>query len=573
MTTATFSEQEVLHPTPGTHWHHVPVMNELPVGAPEDGLAAALRCRECGLRLLGLVLSSAAWVHRRVESVSFRDHRTVRRRVSVDFSVPEVAPFLTINRTDYRLVPITIMRRKSLINFDLRDEADRSVPLLGLRQNQAITLSLAEACACAVLEIAQPTDELTQFLNEIVSGTQEKMLRAYNEAKGPDAPRMVADLVGDPRFERLLDRLTEDFVLFALVPNDEPARRVLKFRYDEPLSRQYRAAKSGDNDYRGNPGAVPWWSPQPLLAALGWRPTRIRFPTPAAENARSYHFEAHAPDGIEIVSAQILAGRPDGREPSENKLSVDVVTGRLSTVDLHVVDVERGSLSRAQVDLRVALDSWLILAVASAWLTVGAVAWAANRLGRLAGPDSALFDGAAASALFITFAAAMAVIVWRPPEHRMAMRLMSVVGLVPYTSSLILLVAAALFVFESGPHLRVLMLLLEVPAVLVAAILTATAVRTASQACRIRVLSPWEQGRFVDEMEGARHEHTERCKTFASAAEYLNFCTPAIKVASAESDSAAPISLDNPIADEMRAMISHRLATATTSGQRPSTGS
>jgi hypothetical protein len=553
------------------HRHEVPVLAETP-SEPIDRFVDELRCERCGLTLLGLVLSSPAWVHRRVESVSFSDHRTVRRRISVDFSMPETAPTVVVGRTVYRLVPLTIMRRKSLINFDLHDEADRPVPLLGLRQNQAITHAMAEAFACTVLHITEPPSELTAFLTAMVAGTQAEMLEEYRKANGdqPGAAWIVLELMRIPLFKRLLDRLTEDFVMFVLVPDTEPTRRVFKFRYDEPLSRNYRQAKSEATGWASTP-AVPWWHKQPLLAALGWRPARVRFPTPAAEHSRSYHFEVRAPVGTEIVSAQILAGRP-GPDPGPPWPSVDVVTGRFSTVDLHVVDVPRGCLSRAQVDLRVAFDSWLVLAVAAAWLTVAAVVGAAWCLGRLGGPGDRRLDPSATSALFITFAAAIAVMLWRPPEHRMAVRLASMVGVVAQAPSLILLVTAALFVFADDGRLRYILWSLGTPAVLVALTLSVTAVCTASHARRrkVKVLSPWEQGRLIEEIEGARHADARLTESFDAAACYLDFGTPAIKVASAESDSASPLPIDSELAEEIRRLIVGRLTShpATTCADR-----
>lgn len=44
---------------------------------------AARCCKECGRRLLLLLLQSSSWVSHRTEHVSFRDDRSVVRRVTV----------------------------------------------------------------------------------------------------------------------------------------------------------------------------------------------------------------------------------------------------------------------------------------------------------------------------------------------------------------------------------------------------------------------------------------------------------------------------------------------------------
>src|SRR5207248_6685635 len=109
-------------------------------------------CRHCGLTMLRLFVRSADWVVRRVENIDFLDERTVRRRVSVDFAAPpEAVAFLRDDGRRVRILPLALMRRKSLINFDLRDEENRPISLLGLRQNQAITLAVARAWADVTL--------------------------------------------------------------------------------------------------------------------------------------------------------------------------------------------------------------------------------------------------------------------------------------------------------------------------------------------------------------------------------------------------------------------------------------
>jgi hypothetical protein len=110
-----------------------------------DALAA---CHDCGIGMLRVFIRSATWVVRRVEKVEFLDDRTVRRHVSMDYALPDDA--VALRRADgtlTRIVPLTMMRRKSLVNFDLRDEHGRALPLLGLREAQALTLAIARAWA------------------------------------------------------------------------------------------------------------------------------------------------------------------------------------------------------------------------------------------------------------------------------------------------------------------------------------------------------------------------------------------------------------------------------------------
>jgi hypothetical protein len=142
-------------------------------------------CRECGRRLLLLLLQSNTWVSRRVEYVSFRDDRSVERRVTVELYVPEQAPiFRGEDGQDYRLIPLSVMRRKTLVNFQIRDDEGRPVAMPSLRQNQAITESLLLACADAMAAGHSSQDpesrrQIEQFVHRVVTSKQQDLVAAY----------------------------------------------------------------------------------------------------------------------------------------------------------------------------------------------------------------------------------------------------------------------------------------------------------------------------------------------------------------------------------------------------------
>lgn len=314
-------------------------------------------CRECGRRLLLLLLESHTWVSRRVEHVSFRDANSVVRSVTVEFYAPEEAPlFKADDGQSYSLVPLSVMRRKTLVNFQIRDDEDRPVVLPSLRQNQAITESLLLACADAVTaernsQSATRRRNAEEFVHRVVSGTHQELVDIYESLKSGDAPDAVLELAAEPTFKAILDRMADNFVLWVMIPAGGPRRRVLSFSCDEPLYLHYR--QSGYK--RGNPNSssrgdtyglghkLKPWHPAVLSPALGLTPTRIRFPVPAAENAASFHFEIDAPEGVQIVEASLLAGPPGGENPS-----FDHVQGCFPTVGLHVIEVPNWSRPRNQ---------------------------------------------------------------------------------------------------------------------------------------------------------------------------------------------------------------------------------
>lgn len=83
------------------------------------------RCSECGTSLLELIYRANRWVNRRVESISFVDERTVRRRVSVDLQIPSTAPIVRTgdNEGDERAHPF------GGVSFDRVGGGFRSVDL------------------------------------------------------------------------------------------------------------------------------------------------------------------------------------------------------------------------------------------------------------------------------------------------------------------------------------------------------------------------------------------------------------------------------------------------------------
>src|SRR5512132_3546557 len=89
---------------------------------PRPELEAALRDDVPGLEMVRMLIAQPQWVHRRVDALEYRDDTTFRRRQSVHFTVPSAAPELRVADARFRLVPLTTLRKETLVNFDCRDE-------------------------------------------------------------------------------------------------------------------------------------------------------------------------------------------------------------------------------------------------------------------------------------------------------------------------------------------------------------------------------------------------------------------------------------------------------------------
>jgi hypothetical protein len=182
-----------------------------------------------------LLRRPAAWRHRRVETLTVLSHEQVRRQVSIDFTVPEdYRELLRLSDAGEHAVPLAVLEKRPLVHFDLRDEGQRSVPLLTADQGRTIGRELLYQALDADLS-AQEADE------EAVTLAASPLI----EAILADDPRRLEDRIEALAADHRLDTLTEfratadvlsrGFVLWAVV-NGLERRRVLKFGSDEPFT-------------------------------------------------------------------------------------------------------------------------------------------------------------------------------------------------------------------------------------------------------------------------------------------------------------------------------------------------
>ena len=96
-----------------------------------------------------LLRRSAAWRHRRVETITVLTHEQVRRHVSVDFTVPEeYRESLRLSGHEY-VVPLALLAKRPLVHFDLRNEEGHSIPLLN--KTVRIRINIVRFTSCALM--------------------------------------------------------------------------------------------------------------------------------------------------------------------------------------------------------------------------------------------------------------------------------------------------------------------------------------------------------------------------------------------------------------------------------------
>ena len=481
-----------------------------------------------------MLIKSSEWVTRRVERVSFHDGRTASRQVTVDLIVPRVAPlFQVADDRHLALVPVAVLRKKTLANFTIARGNGQPMSLLSLRWNQALTRQMLLILGDAVDNGHAQDGQLKDLAREIAQGTQEEILHAktvietLEKGSRPASDALAWDMVHDVAIRELIYRFADSFLLLALLDHEGPTGQIIRFSYDEALSLKYK--QSGDT--HADDGNLPVFRPardrasklrSAYWARLGLLPFRIFFPTPAAENCQSYHFEVTAPPGTQISAASLLAGRPNA---ASERPSWDRVAGGFPVVGLHVCDVPNGSVSRAQVGLKLARRGWLTVNTAASFLCTGLLFTLAIFLPR-PGQESSVVVVTTVGAAALTF-------VTRADEHDMVTRLVRILRAVAVLPLGLLILDATWIALHRNHLTRPPLLGFAVASLLCATVLAVACWKAKPDD---NLISPWEQGFNVEE-----RYRTNPSGNYEELSANLGFEEPAIIVGSAEGEHLGPL--------------------------------
>jgi hypothetical protein len=328
-----------------------------------------------------LAVNQQQWVHRRVEEIQYLDARSVRRRVSIDFTVPEDWP------DDQPLhLPVAQFVKAPLVHFDLTDEEGTPLPMLTAAQNGAITTAVLRTLARAQ---PQPIDFIVdKYIARLVFTTRDPVREeALTKIFQPGTAVGDALSLFTP-FRALTHDVARNFILYLPVDAAQRGRRrIVKLAFD-----------------RGEDVAAParpreW---------LGLAPVKDRFRIPAAGSAASYHVEISPPPDMRVVHAEFEARRAGHvvKEPVR-----DLLTPRahlnLSRVDrgFGIVSVE----ARAESSVLTGAMVFAVLSAVTLWFVLA-------RLGEFIDPEG---SDAFVGAIVALPGVALAYII-RPTEHAVA---------------------------------------------------------------------------------------------------------------------------------------------------------
>lgn len=274
-------------------WRRTPQHDEAEIVWPRTQLA--LTSGAAAAKLGELLVDPAAWVHRRVETVTFLDGARIHRSTTVDFTFPQF-PRLEgepLGSPDY--VPLALLRKDVLRGFDLRAEDGRALPLLTRDQNAAITgAHLEQQAAIALAEVGFDTVDpwVGRALREIAG---ESVTRP-DEPPSREALRQWEAVFADEVLQATVSWFDDQFVLFAPLANRPLERRVIKFAYEERTSTGVATSAATRLE-----GAI-----EAVLESFGLLELRWAADLAGVADCESYHVEVVVPSDTFVVEAVVL---------------------------------------------------------------------------------------------------------------------------------------------------------------------------------------------------------------------------------------------------------------------------
>jgi hypothetical protein len=368
------------------------------VGTPPPDVSVTARGAAVTYSLL---VDPARWIHRRVESISLIDDTTVNRRVSADYTLPRTLGPIQIRATLLSYLPLTLLRKQPLRNFNLRHE-DQAAALLTRRQNEFVVSAALVYTAETILKTPIPEDvgkELVRFAHADTAQAT-KYLQTWRERQR--APWDL--LLADPTFLSTLDALADSWALLAVLPIRPGSRQMAKFSYDEPLD---LSSESIGRRRR-------------LAQAVGWVPWEVAFTVPATRSA-SYHFEMLCPPDLEVMESELRVGAE----------LVDRDGPTVTRVHLSASDAEPG-VGQAVTWIRARRGGFLLAAFLVGMLSTAMLIFGLARL-----PEILEEEGSGAAGLLLLVPSFLASFLVRPGEHRLVstmlrgVRVLTIAAVVP----------------------------------------------------------------------------------------------------------------------------------------------
>lgn len=395
----------------------------------------------------------ASWVHRRIETFEFPEADTIRRRMSVDFTMPE-ARFSDAPNTVP--IPLMILKKIDLKNFDIVDSEGRSLQTFTSQQNGTVARRGLESLLSEGWHGER--EELREALRSVLEEPEAEraMLAAYRElSTGGRIDTALGGLAVQEATKLSLRALIKELAVgFMLMVERayEPGRRdLVKFSYDARIERERefspldfgRLEECSESEIDAVRGFFRLGSGRVIslsrayrwmmrnLSRLGLVARQEDFEGLQLGWSASYHAELVPPADMWVAETSL---EPEG-EPS-------IRSRDKFRPHLRVGARPRESTGQLTVLLHPQMDALIVPLVLSAAVISAALAFVPHRLGSL--------DGQTFGALLV-LPFALAAFYVRSSEHRYvtdALRLLRVLAMMPVLAGLLILAMLGLGFLE-----------------------------------------------------------------------------------------------------------------------------
>lgn len=367
---------------------------------------------------LWLISAFSTWIYRCVESVHFHDDSTVRRSVSFDFRIDGFSDEDIAGLASKMALPLTLLEKAPLVDFDLKDASDRPIPLLTKRENtdlttNAVLLAAEDALGHLLGPVDAKTDPYQVLRGEIrtiVGAKPSKGDEVLDRWMAADPARGPLELARSKLYESqwfltLCELLQYQFVMFVDYQALDGERHILKMAYDADLGR-YSHEQS------------KWARLASKPETLGWKFRYFEFKAPQVALCESFHIEIHAPEDLTIERASLVIPEGDTVDDDQVVLSEqkgDIAHIYTSNVSTDATDSEVKIFMRAS---EFGLPRAAFTLSAGVFLLLGIFTLLQFCGKNLVG------DHQSAATLLLLAPSIFAAFAIRPGEHRLASKLM-----------------------------------------------------------------------------------------------------------------------------------------------------
>lgn len=254
-----------------------------------------------------LLADEPRWVHRRVETVTFNDDASLRRHTSVDFTLPSfIDPKAHDPSGQVVYVPLSLLEKRVLENFDIRDEAGTALPVLPRRQNARVATEVLVQQAQEALRAKGLPDALHEANKASLAALSgETEWDETIDVDVPDAVEQANRIIEDEVALGFIQELGGNFILLVPLRAKPGDHRIVKFAYDGEYFPHPHLRNEPDWGRRRR--AIDWCrvKARNALEVLSIASFRTGFAVLAISDAQSYHVELNIPAEV-VAEAQLF---------------------------------------------------------------------------------------------------------------------------------------------------------------------------------------------------------------------------------------------------------------------------